>query len=810
MIDTNKAIYLFALILLSAGIYTETKAQSGGAISLVVLNSDSEPAENATVKQFIDSKYVKAISTNANGIAKFENLPNGTYTFTISFIAFKIQTTRKYTIPGKISVDTIKLELLDRYLKEVTVVAKTPAVEHKQGKTIVNVEASVTNVGSTVLEVLEKSPGITVDRNGGIAMQGKTGVMVMIDDKPTYLSGSDLNNLLSSMSSTNVSQIELITNPTAKYDASGNAGIINIKTKKNKQQGFNGSFTTTAGMGVYPKNSNSLILNYRVGKVNMFFNYNANIIKYLTDLYAFRKYYDANGNITAQLDQPGGFTGTLFNNILKTGLDYSVSEKTTIGFAVGGITVSRVGGNVGTANWLNPAGVTDSSIYTTNNTNNQLRNGSVNLNARHTISAKQDLSADFDYLHYTTTSTSDYDNRLLKAGGYDEQSRGHIPTIINIASGKIDYNLKIGRETTFQSGWKSSLSKTDNLASYQNLIGSDWVDDNNRNNHFVYSENIHALYSTIESKYKKINYQLGIRYEHTGYDARQYGNAVQKDTAFTKNYGGFFPSGYITYQADTANSFTLTAGRRIDRPIFQTLNPFLSIINKYTYQTGNPFILPQYTWNFELSHQYKNWLTTTVSYSDIKNYFSQIFLNGATKDIILYTQGNVGHTSNFGLSSIVALEPLRWWSFTLQAVYNHKQLKGFNGNTYTTSIDQLNVNLNNQFTLGKGYAAEISGFYTTRARNDVQELLYPTGQLSAGISRPILNKKGTLKFTARDILYTNAMEGLTQFPNSTEYFILKRDSRVYTLAFTYRFGKAYKTVKHQSGISEEMQRVGNG
>jgi hypothetical protein len=326
----------------------------------------------------------------------------------------------------------------------------------------------------------------------------------------------------------------------------------------------------------------------------------------------------------------------------------------------------------------------------------------------------------------------------------------------------------------------------------------------------VYAEDIHALYSTIESKYKKISYQLGVRYEHTGYNARQYGNAVQKDTAFTKNYGGFFPSGYITYQADTANGFTLTVGRRIDRPIFQTLNPFLSIINKYTYMTGNPFILPQYTWNFELSHQYKNWLTTTVSYSDIKNYFSQIFLNGATKDIILYTQGNVGHTSNFGLSSIVALAPVHWWSFTFQAVYNHKQLKGFNGNTYTTSIDQLNVNLNNQFTIGKSYTAELSGFYTTRARNDVQELLYPTGQLSAGISRPILNKKGTLKFTARDILYTNAMEGLTQFPNSTEYFILKRDSRVYTLAFTYRFGKAYKTVKHQSGVSEEMQRVGNG
>ncbi len=694
-------------------------------------------------------------------------------------------------------------------LKQVDIVSKTPAIEHKQGKTIVNVEASVTNVGSTVLEVLEKSPGITVDRNGGITMQGKPSVMVMIDDKLTYLSGADLNNLLSSMNSSQVSQIELITSPGAKYDAAGNAGIINIKTKKNKQQGFNGVFNTSFGMGVYPKNTNGLTLNYRIGKINTFFNYNATVLRYLTDLYAFRKYYDNNGNVISQIDQPGGYTGNLYNNILKTGVDYTVSEKTTIGFAVGGIAVSRVGGNVGTANWLSPSGVADSAIYTTNYTNNQLRNGSANIYLRHAISASNDIAADFDYLHYTTQSGQEYTNQLLKPGGYNERSRGDIPTMIDIASGKIDHTLKVNKDITFQSGWKSSLNKTDNIASYQNLIGGNWLDDNTRNNHFLYRENIHALYTSIENKKEKISYQLGLRYELTNYNAHQYGNAVQPDSAFSRQYGGFFPSGYVSYQADTVNGFTLSIGRRIDRPIFQNLNPFLSIVNKYTYVTGNPYIQPQYTWNFELSHQYKSWLTTTVSYSDIKNYFSQIFLNGATKDIILYTQGNVGHTNILGVSASVVLSPLSWWSLTGQAVYNHKRLKGFNGNTYTTGIDQLNLNMNNQFTIGP-YTAELSGFYTTRARNDVQELLYPTGQLSAGISKPIFNKKATLKFTARDILYTNAMEGLTQFPNSTEYFILRRDSRVYTLALTYRFGKAYKTIKRSSSAAEEMQRVGGG
>jgi hypothetical protein len=375
----------------------------------------------------------------------------------------------------------------------------------------------------------------------------------------------------------------------------------------------------------------------------------------------------------------------------------------------------------------------------------------------------------------------------------------------------VDYTLRPGNDATFQAGWKSSYSSTDNLAAYQNFDGTQWVEDDTKSNHFIYKENIDALYSSFEKKYGPFSMQAGLRYEHTGYNANQLGNAIQKDSAFSRNYGGLFPSGYISYQADSSNNFTFTAGRRIDRPAYQNLNPFYFIINKYTYETGNPYLLPQYSWNLELSHQYKNLLTTSVSYSVINNYFSQLFLADTTKGILLYSQGNVGHTYNFGLSSTLVTSPFKWWSLTTEATYNHKQLVGFNGNNYTSYIDQLNISSTNRFTISSAYTAEISGFYTTRARNDLQELLYPTGQVSLGISRPVLNRKGTLRFTARDIFYTNAMEGLTQFPNATEYFKERRDSRVFTISFTYRFGKAYKADKHTEGSAEdEMERVGSG
>jgi len=709
-----------------------------------------------------------------------------------------------------LSRDTMSLQPLNSTLQKVTVTGRKPLVERKQGKTIINVEASVTNTGSTVLEVLERSPGVSVDRNGGITLNGKAGVLVMIDDKPTYLSGEDLNNLLSSMSSTQVSQIELISNPTAKYDASGNAGLINIKTKKNKNNGFNGSFTTSYGQGVYPKNNNSLVLNYRVGKINTFLNYNINAVKYLTDLYAYRKYYDDSKDLTAILQQPAYFTGTVFNNTLKTGIDYSLTPKTTVGLVLTGTSIRRTGNNTGTANWLQPDGTVDSSILTRSTPENKFKNGAVNINGKHAVSKTADLSADLDYLHYRMEGKQNFDNQLLAPGGYNEIYRSDIPTTINILSGKIDYTLRITQNASFQAGVKSSSSHTDNAATYQDLENQQWVEDNSKSNHFVYRENIRAAYTSFEGKYRRLTFQAGVRYEHTSYTAHQFGNIQQNDSSVARNYGSFFPSGYLTYKGDSLNSFTLTAGRRTDRPAFQSLNPFYYIINKYTYQTGNPYLLPQYSWNFELSHQYSNFLTTGVSYSYITNYFSQIFLSDTSKTILYYTQGNVGHVYNLGVSATISLSPLKCWSFDFTAVFNHKQLRGFNGNSYTTEISQLNMNLSNQFSFGKGYSGELSGFYTTRARNDVQELLYPAGQVSTGISKSVLNKKGTLKLSYRDIFYTGAMEGFTSFPDATEYFKIKRDSRVLNLSFTYRFGKSYKVNKHQDGAAEEKERVQNG
>ncbi|MEO6253828.1 MAG: TonB-dependent receptor, partial [Ferruginibacter sp.] len=463
MKHVQKLYRLFALMLLAPFTYGQAATSSDG-FTLTVLNEQSKPAIAATVELLKDNKLVKVAITDNNGEARFEKIGKGSFTFKVSFNNYQTQISGSYVFPS-VNTATVTLKPATTTLKEVSIAARKPFIEQKPGKVVLNVDASVTNVGSTVLEVLEKSPGVTVDRNGGIALQGKAGVLVLIDDKQTYLSGAELNNLLSSMSSSQVELIELMNNPPAKYDASGNAGVINIKTKKNKAKGFNGSFTISAGQGIYAKNNNSMQLNYRTGKFNMFVSYSMNLNKYLTNIYALRKYYDDNGVLTAVLDQPTYFSGHFINNNIKVGVDYYVTPKTTIGIVLGGTAIKRKGKNDARATWLDAAGNVDSAIATNSTSNNKFSSGLVNLNLRHNLSSSQDIAVDIDWLNYDINSEQQFNNEFQSAGGYKESARGNIPAAIKIVSGKIDHTLKMGKNSNLQSGWKSSHISTDNSAS---------------------------------------------------------------------------------------------------------------------------------------------------------------------------------------------------------------------------------------------------------------------------------------------------------------------------------------------------------
>lgn len=801
----QKLIFLFAVVL------SVFFAQAQTAV-LKVVNAQGESLPNSTVELLSkDSSLLKAQMTADDGTVSF-HLTRGSYFWRISRVGYTTHFTPFVSMPDNttLHIPDIVLQTSGSQLSNITVSAKKPFIELKSGKTIVNVESSITAVGATAMEVLEKLPGITVDKDGNIALKGKSGVTVMVDGKQTYLDASQLSTLLNGMSASQIGQVEIIDQPSARYDAAGNAGIINIKTKKNQQKGFNGSISTTYGQGRYPKNNNNLQLNYRTGQWNFFLTYSANFNRSFTRIDALRTYFEPDEKtVISFLEQPSFLNGKGHTHTLRTGVDYTLSNNTNIGLALTGLSLGRKSNGDNTALWMNANRETDSLLQTKSNNNNNWKNGGVNVNFKHAFTANRQLTADVDWLGYRIRGDQFFENTALLPITYTEASRANLPSGIHILSAKADYAEQLDK-IKLEGGWKTSHITTDNLAAYENRNGNEWQPDFGRTNHFLYTENIHALYASAETKMKRWTLQGGLRYEMTAYEAAQLGNIVVKDSSFSRNYNSLFPSLFTSFEMDSANTFSLSAGRRIDRPPFQKLNPFLFIINKYTYQQGNPFYRPQYTWNMELSHSYKGILLTSASYSITKDYFSQVFpidSNG----IVIYTEGNLGRLQNFGLSVGTQISPVGWWSLSAQGIVLHKKMEGFIEKQYRSSVTQFNLNLTNSFRFKKGWSAELSGFYTSKSQNDIQEVVDPAGQLSLGVSKNVIKNKGLLKLAARDIFYTQWMKGLTHFQRATEYFKLTRDTRIVTVSFIYRFGRSFKTIKRSEGAAgEEIQRVGNG
>lgn len=803
------------ILLLAAG--SAFGQVQGKPLKVTVQNEEQQPLAAATVQLLKpDSSLIKLQVTDKNGVAEFTSGSSASYILAISHTGYKAAfriVTAEHLSSG--IVPAIALTQDATLLKDVVVNAKKPFVQFSPDKTVVNVEAGITNAGTSIMDVLEKSPGITVGRDGNISMKGKPQVMVLIDGKQTQLSGADLQAYLTGISASQVDVIELIDNPGAKYDAAGNSGIINIKTKKLKQKGFNGSVSLGYGQGVYPKSNNSLNLNYREGKFNVFANYGDRLGYEMMNLYALRKYFDKNGNDSLLLDQPDFQKTHITAHNVKTGVDFFVNSKTTIGVAFTGSYVDRVVSSHNTINWMSPARVIDSSINTNGTRSTHFRRSGVNFNFRRTFAHEAELAADIDYIKFDIKGNQFFQTQLNAPGSVAQSTSGNIPSDLNIFTAKIDYSKQY-KKILLEAGAKTANTQTDNLAEYFFNNGTNWVADLSRSNHFLYDESIHSAYSSLSSKGKKWQLQGGLRYEYTGYKAHQLGNAVVKDSAFKRNYGSLFPSAFITYNADSNNTFTLRFGRRIDRPQFQNLNPFLVTINKYTFEGGNPFIRPQYTWNVELVHTFKQLLSTGISYSYLKDYFSQIFIidsnsSNVNKNIIIYTRGNVGSFKNLGVTMTLQLPVTKWWNLTSVAVYNHKVIKGVVWKPIVARVDQLNVSLSNQFQFKKGWAAEFSGYYQTNSQIDLQESLTPQGEMGFGVSKQILKGKGTIRLNARDILYTQNYSGYSHFQNSDEPFKVKWDSRVVRISFTLRFGKAMKAIKRSGGgATEEAERAGNG
>ncbi|MDB5196910.1 MAG: TonB-dependent receptor [Flaviaesturariibacter sp.] len=816
--------HLFTLTALFTGFLAQ--AQTGnGKLTGSIMDGSQKTVESATISllRAKDSSITKFAVADKTGAYAFESITPGKYLVSVSAVGHTkgYSETVEVGEGSSVVLKTIQIVPQAKDMATVTVVSKKPFIEQKIDKTVINVDASATNAGATALEVLEKSPGVTVDKDGNISLKGKAGVTVMMDGRPAYLSGADLTNYLRNLPATAIDQIEIMTNPSAKFDASGNSGIINIKAKKNKQKGFNGSATANYGQGIRSKISNSLNLNYRTGKVNLFANGSQgqwNNVQYLDIHRAYKN--GISKAVEKTLDQESKMLNTSNSYNLKLGADYYLSKKTTLGIVGSGFYEPETNSSRITGYWKSPAGAVDSIIYATGGGKNSWTNGAVNLNMRHQFdSTGRELTADLDAITYDSKRNERLMNSSLQPNWSkikEDNLHSVLPVHIQIYSGKMDYAQSLKGGAKLEAGVKGSTVKTDNIANFYNVVGATESIDYGRTNHFVYQENIGAAYLNLNKQYKKWGIQTGLRFEQTAYTGKQFGNPTRKDSSFKRSYGNLFPTAFISYAMNEKNQFGLSLGRRIDRPAYQDLNPFLSFLDKVTYEAGNPYLRPQFSNNVELTHTYKNYLTTTLNYSRTTDVMNESF-QATDSAAIIVSKANIARQDAAGIAVSAQIPVRKWWNANLYANVNYTK---YTGKLYGEELDieatNLTLNMNNQFKFNKGWGAELSGFYRGKGVWG-QILTKPMGQLNAGVTKQVLKGKGTVKLTVRDLLYTNFPKGdLKNTGNINAYFQNRRDSRVANFSFTYRFGKPIKGAQQRrkiGGADDEQSRVkagGNG
>jgi hypothetical protein len=797
---------------------TQSKAQ--GSISGTVLKPDKQKADAAIVNllRAKDSVLVKAVITDSIGQFEFLITKPGTYIISVGFQG----AAKYYTKPiGLVNADqSIKLDQIQLNAKtattldEVTVTSKLPFVEKKIDRTVINPDALIANAGTNALEVLEKSPGIQVDINGNISLRGKQGVMVFIDDKPTYLSSADLANYLRSLPSSSLATIEIMTNPPAKYDAAGNAGIINIKLKRTKTKGVSGGFNASYGQGVYARSNNSFNLNYRVNKINFFTNLSYNINNSFQDLYIERAYFKPNTNtLNTTFNQNSfikreatGFTG-------KIGFDYYINKKSTVGLVLNGFSNETNNTTTNNAQVADGNAQIQSLVKAYSPSERDFNNQSVNVNYTYKLNEKgKEIAANADYVGYNGVTNQYLLNSIYNANNIFVSSTNlvsNLPSNIDIWAAKLDYLNPLKNGGRFEFGVKSSLVNTNNVANFYDENNGQQKPNYDFSNNFTYRENINAAYVNYNFNHKKFSFQTGLRFENTNIQGTQLGNPVRKDSSFTRTYNNLFPTIFILYRLDSSgvHQLGLSVGRRINRPDYQSMNPFTYPLDRFTLYSGNPFLQPTFSQSAELSHTFKGRFTTAFEFAYVADVISETIQQ---EDGIFYSRpGNLGQQYAYSLSFNGAFNPAKWWVLQL---YTEITMNDFRSNIYGQQLNNKGtywfLGPTNQFTLNKKWSAELSGTYTTSVVTG-QFITIPVWTMRMGLSKKILKEMGSLKFTLNDIFYSNQPGGdILAVANSSAKWKSFLDTRVATISFSYRFNKGKSlNARNTGGSDAEKGRV---
>ncbi|TAI49551.1 outer membrane beta-barrel family protein [Flagellimonas allohymeniacidonis] len=768
---------------------------------------EAVPYAAITLNSPLDSSLVKATVSTENGSFVLKGMQPSEYLLKINALGFADYLKQINFEGTTLSLRTIILNEAAQNLEEVTVVADKPMVQVLADKTVFNVQNTINATGTSAFELLRKAPGVIVDNNGGIIVEGKTGVQIFIDGKLSVLQGEDLINYLESLQATDIEAVEIITQPSSKYDAAGNAGIINIKLKKDKSLGTNGTYTTGITTGDFARYNSSLNFNTRGKKGNFYGTYSNRFGKNTGFINLLRT------QSGTQFDARTNSVYDRNSNNIKLGYDYYLNSKHTLGAIFNGNFNNGFNTN-NTRTPIRPANTiqNDSVLVALNQTDNTSYNVNANVNYRYADTLGYSVNIDLDYGRYNS------DRNAFQPNTYFDGTESFViservtlqetPIDINIATIKADYeqNFLKGK---LGLGFKLSFITTDNTFDFFNEVNGQPVLDLTQSNQFQYDENINAGYFNYNRKWGKWNLQLGLRVENTVSDGNLESAQENEDDRVKRNYTDFFPSGGITYQLNQKNQFALTYSRRIQRPNYQSLNPFEYKLDELSFRQGNPFLQPQYTNNLKLSHTFNYRLTTSLSYSYISDFFAQVTVAEGESTSFL-TSLNVANQEVYNLGVSYPKKLLSWWDlyFSLNAYIS--DYSATSPEFLPVRQETLGFYAQNTFSLPSEWRFEVSGWYSSPSIWGGTYQTRSQGSLNAAVQKRFFDDKFTARLAVNDILFTVPWRGVTQFGDLFINGDGGSDSRRVAFSLTYDFGRneIKKARKRKTGLEDENKRIG--
>ena len=792
---------LFFCLLMAAAGLVNAQTVTG------VAKDDAGAALNGGTAALVRAKdtfVVKMDVISSSGAYTFSGISEGEYRVSVSHVGFNTALSPVFTVAGSdVTVPSITATKASADLTAVTVSARKPMIEVRADKTVMNVEGTINAAGSDALELLRKSPGVTVDKDENLNMNGKNGVQVYVDGRPTPLTGADLAAYLKTMQASQIESIELITNPSAKYEAAGNAGIINIRLKKNKAFGTNGSVAAGYAIGIFPKYNASFNLNHRNKNLNLYGTYsfakglNHNPIELRRDL------------ADSIFDGKGYFRYDNLSHNIKVGGDYTLNKTSSIGILLTGTLADpKVTNYDKTIISHKPTNTVTRILVADNRSDLKRSSYNMNLNYNYNAASGTSLVVNVDNGYYDNNNDQYQPNYYYAPDGktltHTVIYQTVAPTKIHINSGKADY------EQNFQGGklglgGKISFVNTDNDFQRYDVVNGANVLDLDRSNRFKYEENINAVYVNWNKAYKGVMVQAGLRMENTNNEGVSTSDK-NPTKEFKRNYTDFFPSAAVTFNKNPMNQWSVTYSRRIDRPAYQDLNPFEFKLNEYTYMKGNTELRPQYTNSFGLTNIFKYRLTTTLNFSHVADMFAQIVDTVETSKSFLQKE-------NLATQDVVSLNvsyPFQYKAYSLFANIST------NYSMYEADIDGRKIDQNafggtayvqNSLRFGKTWTAELTGVFVAPTLMGGTFQSEAMGGVDIGLQKQIFKGNGTIKLSGTDIFRTFRFKALSDFAGQKTNILARWEAQQFKVNFSWRFGSTtVKAAKPKTGASEDEKK----